>query len=119
VHWNSTGISVLGAYGNAGTASNHLNFPIGIVFDSSNTMYVADGDNNRVQKLLWNNTAATTVAGNSGGTSGSTASLLSYPNDVAVDSNGSMYVVDTTNNRVQLWYVNASVGITIAGNSKL
>ncbi len=100
-----------------GIAPNHLDFPIGIVLDSSNTLYVADADNNRIQKLLFGNTAATTVAGNSSGASGVTNYLLNYPNDVAVDSNGNVYVVDTSNNRIQLWYVNATSGITIAGNS--
>jgi sugar lactone lactonase YvrE len=84
--------------------------------DSSNTLYVADSDNNRVQMLLMGNTAATTVAGNPSGLYGLNASLLTYPNGVAVDSNGNVYVVDSDNNRVQLWNVNASLGITIAGN---
>ncbi len=109
---------MLGAVNYAGIASNHLNFPIGITFDSSDTLCVADASNNRVQKLLWGNTAATTVAGDQSGTSGSTDSLLDYPNYVAVDSNGNVYVVDSNNNRIQLWSVNASSGVTIVGNGK-
>jgi sugar lactone lactonase YvrE len=109
---------VLGAVSYVGTASNHLDYPIGIVLDSSDALYVADARNNRVQMLLLGNTAAMTVAGDSSGIVGSTATLLDYPNDVAVDSNDNVYVVDTYNNRIQLWYVNASSGITIAGNGK-
>jgi sugar lactone lactonase YvrE len=109
---------VLGAGNIAGIAPYHLYFPLGIILDSSNTLYVADGDNNRVQKLLWGNTSATTIAGNQNGIVGSNASLLAYPNDIAVDSNGNVYVVDTNNNRIQLWYVNASSGITVAGDGK-
>ncbi len=109
---------MLGVYNYADIASNHLNFPIGIVFDSFDTLYIADADNNRIQKLLWNDSSATTVAGNSNGTSGSTASLLNYPNDVAVDSLGNVYVVDTNNIRIQFWNDTASSGITIAGTGK-
>ncbi len=109
---------MLGAGGYAGIAPNHLDFPIGIVFDSFDTLYVADADNNRIQKLLWNDSSATTVAGDSNGASGSTASLLTYPNDVAVDSNGNVYVVDTNNIRIQFWNDTASSGITIAGTGK-
>jgi sugar lactone lactonase YvrE len=90
---------------------------MGIVLDLSNTLYVADANNNRIQKLLFGNINATTVAGSSSGASGLTNNLLAYPNDVGVDSNGNVYVVDTNNNRIQLWYVNATSGITIAGNS--
>ncbi len=109
---------MLGAASYAGIAPNHLYFPIGIVFNSFDTMYVADGNNNRVQMLLLGNTAAITVAGNSSGIGGSSANLLNYTNDVAVDSNGNVYVVDTYNNRIQLWTVNASSGITIMGGGK-
>jgi hypothetical protein len=81
-------------------------------------LYVADSSNNRVQMLLMGNTAATTIAGNPSGISGSNASLLNYPNDVAVDSNGNTSIADSYNNRAQFWTVNASLGITIAGNGK-
>jgi sugar lactone lactonase YvrE len=59
------------------------------------------------------------VAGQSNGIGGPGASFLNYSNDVAVDSNDNVYVVDTYNNRIQLWPFNASSGITIAGNGKL
>ena len=108
---------MIGAVNYAGTASHHVDFPIGIVFDSSDTMYIADGNNDRVQKVLWGSTTGTTVAGNANGIVGSNASLLNYPNDIAVDSNGNIYVVDSYNNRVQLWLVNASSGITLVGNA--
>ncbi len=42
---------------------------------------------------------------------GSSVSLFNYPNDVAVNSNGNVYIADSFNNRIQLWPVNASSGI--------
>jgi sugar lactone lactonase YvrE len=109
---------VAGAVNYAGIALNHVNFPIGIVLDSADTLYIADSNNNRAQRFLFDITTGTTTAGNQNGAVGSNASLLNYPNDVAVDSNGNVYVVDSYNNRIQLWLVNASSGITIAGNGK-
>lgn len=81
-------------------------------------MYVADAKNNRVQQFLLGNPTGQTVAGQSNGAVGSGASYLNYSNDMAVDSNGNIYVADSYNNRAQLWYVNSSSGITIAGNGE-
>ncbi len=81
-------------------------------------MYVADAKNNRIQRFLLGNTTGTTVAGQSNGIAGSNSSFLNYPNYVSVDSNGNIYIADSNNDRVQLWYVNSSSGIMIAGNGK-
>lgn len=95
--------------------STYLYLPIGIWQDSSDTLFVADASNNRIQRFVPGNTTGTTVCGNRNEVVGSNASLLNYPNDVAVDLNGNIYLVDTNNNRVQLWRVGATTGITIAG----
>lgn len=55
------------------------------------------------------------MAGQSSEAVGATASFLNFPSDVAVDLNGNVYVADSYNNRIQLWRVNATSGITIAG----
>jgi sugar lactone lactonase YvrE len=95
---------------------NYLNFPIGIFIDSSDTLYVSDAKNNRIQQFSLGNTTGKTVAGQSNGAVGTSASFLNYSNDVSVDANGNVYVADSYNNRIQLWPVNATSGITIAGN---
>lgn len=94
----------------------YLGMPNGMAFDTTGVLYVADSTLNRIQKIILGQTNASTIAGDANGNSGSSATRLSYPHDVAVDRNGNVYVVDTTNHRVQLWYVNATAGITIAGN---
>ena len=43
---------LLGCSGVAGTASNQLNIPRGISFDSYGNLFVVDGGNKRVQKFL-------------------------------------------------------------------
>lgn len=119
LRWNQTGVSVLGTANSPGSTSNRLDFPLGIAFDSSDTLYIADSRNNRIQRLFLGNNNANTVAGNPNGIAGSNGSLLIYPNDVVADDKGNIYVVDTSNARIQLWYANASSGITIAGNGNL
>jgi DNA-binding beta-propeller fold protein YncE len=97
---------------------SYLNYPLGICIDPSNSLYVADCNNNRVQQFLFGNTFGNTVAGLSNGTSGATATRLNSPSDVVVDVNGNIYVSEINNHRIQLWLVNATSGITIAGNGK-
>lgn len=78
---------------------------------SPNRVYVADPGNNRV--LAWNDVAAFTTHAaanlvfgqpnffvNNANGAGVTASTLSVPRGIAVDSAGNLYVADTDNNRV-------------------
>lgn len=97
--------------------ADRLNTPAKITFDSSDLLYVVDFNNNRVQKFILGNNTGITVAGMSG-SAGNTAHHLQYPVDVAIDSNGNIYVVDTNNQRVQLWNVSATNGTTVVGNGK-
>ncbi|CAF4921243.1 unnamed protein product [Rotaria sp. Silwood1] len=113
--WNSVGITVAGTVGIPGTMANQLYGPMGLALDSSNTLYVADWYNNRVQAWLLGASTGMTVAGDASGTPGSDSNYLNTPADVAVDSNGNIYVADTYNHRVQFWARDASTGTTIAG----
>ena len=116
LRWNTTGITVAGSLAANSATPIYLNFPISIVIDSSDTLYVADAKNNRIQKFFYGNKTGTTVAGQSNGTVGTSASFLNYPNDMAVDSNGNVYALDSYNNRAQFWSVNSTSGITVVGN---
>lgn len=82
-----------------------LNDPEGIAIDASNHLWVADRNNNRVLEF---NTPLTSDAANfeigqpdffSNG-AGLSATALSAPTDVALDSNANLYVADFNNNRV-------------------
>ena len=68
---------------------------------------------------MFGSTIGTTSAGQANGVSGSISARLNLPSDVAVDLNGNVYVVEVNNHRVQLWHVNATFGITVAGNGKI
>ena len=115
--WNSTGVTVAGVVGSTGLAANLLNYPYAVYVDSSNSFYIADRSNNRVQKWLSGASSGTTVAGQANGGTGSGTNLLSFPTDVVADSSGNVYVADKGNSRVQLWLSGASVGTTVAGTT--
>ena len=85
--------------------------------DDANTLYVADSNNNRIQKFLMGSSTATTIAGDANGTFGTFPNQLQIPTCILFDTNGSLFVSDFNNNRIQFWSKGASVGITIAGSA--
>ncbi|CAF3971782.1 unnamed protein product [Rotaria sordida] len=116
--WNSTGITLAGVTGSAGASSTQLSTPYSMTLDSSNTLYIADRNNNRVQKFLTGSSTGTTIAGQSNGTGGAALNYLNYPSDVEVDINGNIYVVDSHNHRVLFLPNGSSSGTIVAGNGK-
>jgi sugar lactone lactonase YvrE len=101
-----------GSYsGDGGAATNaNLNFPTGVALDAVGNLYIVDQDNHRIRKVGTNG-MITTVAGHgpTGPSSGSysgdggaaTNASLNYPNGLALDSAGNLYIADTGNDRVR------------------
>jgi sugar lactone lactonase YvrE len=101
-----------------GISASSLAGPIGVALDSHGDLYVADYVNNRVLYYVAGSTTATRVYGQAGSFStatrnngGISASSLADPIDVALDSNGNLYVADYGNNRV-LYYAAGSTTAT-------
>jgi len=117
LRWNSTGTTVAGV-GVYGTAANQFSSPMGLALDSSNTLYIGDLNNSRVQKWPMGAWAGTTVAGQANGSSGSANNSLSQAGGIAIDSADGIYVADIFNSRVQYWSNGASSGTTLAGTGK-
>lgn len=91
--------------GGPGSAPGAFQHPAGLAVDPAGNVYVADAQNNRIQKF--DRTGRFIAA-----TSGSGQGALREPWDVAVDSQGMVYVADTWNHRIvkfdaQLHFVSA------------
>ncbi len=110
-----------GFSGDGGLATEaSLSSPRGLAVDSSGNLYVADTWNNRVRRVEAATGRIATVAGGGGccgpGDGGpATATWLSNPRGVALDSHGNLYIAE--GNRVRR--VNALTGTitTIAGDA--
>jgi uncharacterized protein (TIGR03437 family) len=104
--------------GDGGPATSaSLNAPQGIAVDSSGNVYIADTYNSRIRKVSGG--TITTVAGNgisgfSGDGESATSASLYYPQGVAVDSSGNLYIADTYNNRIRK--VSSGTIATVAGS---
>jgi DNA-binding beta-propeller fold protein YncE len=106
--------------GAVGGLSGEINQPLGVATDSAANVYVADTNNDRIQKFdsagtfdrAWGKGVDMTTGGNlctlaSGDTcqAGSHATALggemNSPAGVAIDSGGNVFVADALNNRIQ------------------
>ena len=88
--------TIVAGTGTVGSTPNKLWFPNGIFVDASLNLYVADCNNDRVQKFSSGNMTAITVAGN---VSAGTISLK-RPTGVTLDADGYLFIVDSGNHRI-------------------
>ncbi|CAF3725747.1 unnamed protein product, partial [Rotaria sp. Silwood1] len=87
----SSGTVIAGGNG-PGTGSTQLNGPFGIYFDSvSNSLVIANRGANNIVRWVIGASTWTLLAGNSGGLSGSSSTLLNGPCSVTLDSMGNIF----------------------------
>lgn len=106
--------------GDGGPATNaQMFFPIGIARDASGNIYIADCWNHRIRMIntLGNisTIAGTGVAGYSGDGGQATAAKLNFPNGIAIDGSGNIYIADNNNNRIRKINTSGIIS-TFAGN---
>ena len=105
--------------GVAATAAE-LNGPEGLAIDGAGNVYIADRNNSAIRMVnslgIISTVAGNTISGYSGDGGLATAAELNYPNGVATDASGNLYISDSGNNLIRK--VN-SLGIisTFAGST--
>jgi hypothetical protein len=115
----TNGVTVAGGNGQ-GSAANQFYHLQGIFVDRSGNLFVADYNNNRIQKFPPGSTSATngvTVAGGNG--QGSAANQIT-PVGVFLNNNGEIYVGDWYDERIQKFPAGSSSatnGVTVAGGN--
>ena len=121
VKWNinsSEGVTVAGAENSlsGNDASLLANPQYAWIDENSDIIYVADTENNRVQRFLPNHSAGTTIVGGTGKLfvyktfsylftlgAGNANNQLKRPTALAFDNLGNLYVCDSKNHRIQMF----------------
>jgi uncharacterized protein (TIGR03437 family) len=96
-----------------------LRAPLGIAFDGSGNLYIADTGNNRVRLVTASTGVITTIAGN--GTASTTGdgglavnSTLNQPSAIALDPSGNIYIAERSGQVVREITTNGVIN-TVAG----
>jgi uncharacterized protein YjiK/outer membrane biosynthesis protein TonB len=96
--------ATLGVTGASGNDASHFDEPEGIAVDANGNVFVADTDNERIQKctVIGSGGTCTTFAGVTD-VLGDDFDHFNNPVGLAADDQGRVYVVDQFNNRVQVF----------------
>lgn len=116
-----TGIS--GDAGDGGPANQaQLVSPTGIALGENGAIYIADSDSHRIRRVdaagVISTVAGTGELGDAGDGGPAVNAQLAYPGDIAVASDGTLYVADCGNGRIRRIAPNGII-TTVAGSGTL
>ena len=100
------GTGIAGYNGDGGRAdTTELNQPCDIAVDHSGNIYISEHASQRIRKInpsgIINTVAGNGTIGFSGDSSDATLAQLSYPDGIAVDGCGNLFIADHGNNRIR------------------
>ncbi len=109
-----------GYTGDGGLAvSAKMTNPFGLALNAAGDLFIVDGNNHAIRKVTFSTGIITTVAGT--GTAGftgdgipATTSQLYYPEAVAIDNSGNLFIADKGNNRIRMVSASGTIS-TFAG----
>lgn len=91
-----------------GTGASQFGYPSGVFADKNYSIYIVDGNINRIQKWLPEANEGITLIDND---------KISFPSDVFIDQGGNIYVSEEGEHRVQKWALGATQGVIVAGGN--
>ena len=97
------GIRVAGD-GSDGSISRQLSHPTYVIVDTNEYMYISEAGNHRITRWAPHSTGGVCIAACAKET-GSESNQLKQPHSLAFDSNGSLYVSDWGNDRIQKFQI--------------
>jgi sugar lactone lactonase YvrE len=107
---------------NGPATSAQLKAPLNVALDGSGNPCIADTDGHRIRKVSPSGTiitvAGTGTAGYSGDGGPATVARLDYPESVALDAAGNLYIADSNNGRVRMVSTGGII-TTVVGNGPL
>jgi sugar lactone lactonase YvrE len=110
--------SGVSGYQDGPAGSAEFNHPEGMVLDASGDLFVADGHNNVIRKIILSSGAVSTYAGTgiAGFNNGALSSATFFdPYGLAADASGNIYVADIQNNAIRKIEVSSGTVSTFAG----
>ncbi|HEY2382022.1 MAG TPA: NHL repeat-containing protein [Terriglobia bacterium] len=100
------GNKTMGFSGDGGPGTSaQLAFPAAVAVDAAGNVFIADSVNNRIRRVAPNGIITTVVGTGTIGFSGdggpATAAHITYPQAIAIDGSGDLFIADTNNQRIR------------------